>query len=75
MIVGMTEPLITQSLKDKHAEIHGRVAAHQSEIAQAKHDLAHINTSIILFTDPEQQRARYIVSHGFFVVREQRMSV
>ena len=62
----MAEPLIIQSLKDKRAEIHGRIAAYQAEIAQAKHDLAHINASIRLFTDPDHQRARYMVSHGFF---------
>ncbi|RIJ32723.1 hypothetical protein [Henriciella mobilis] len=62
----MTEPLIIQSLKDKRAEIHGRITAYQAQIAQAKHDLAHINASIRLFTDPEHQRARYMVSHGFF---------
>jgi hypothetical protein len=26
----------------------------------------HINAAIRLFTDPEQQRARFLVSHGFF---------
>ena len=62
----MAEPLIVQSLKDKRAEIHGRIAAYQAQIAQAKHDLAHINASIRLFTDPDHQRARYMVSHGFF---------
>ncbi|WP_425408171.1 hypothetical protein [Hyphococcus sp.] len=62
----MTEPMIIQSLKDKRAEINGRIAAYQAQIAQAKHDLAHINASIRLFTDPEHQRARYMVSHGFF---------
>lgn len=62
----MSEPLVIQSLKDKRAEIHGRIAAYQAQIAQAKHDLAHINASIRLFTDPEHQRARYMVSHGFF---------
>jgi hypothetical protein len=62
----MAEPLVIQSLKDKRGEIHGRIAACQAQIAQAKHDLAHINASIRLFTDPEHQRARYIVSHGFF---------
>ena len=62
----MAEPLIIQSLKDKRAEIHGRIAAYQAQIAQAKHDLAHINASIRLFTDPDHQRARYMVSHGFF---------
>ena len=62
----MAEPLVIQSLKDKRGEIHGRIAAYQAQIAQAKHDLAHINASIRLFTDPEHQRARYMVSHGFF---------
>ena len=62
----MAEPLVIQSLKDKRAEINGRIAAYQAQIAQAKHDLAHINAAIRLFTDPEQQRARYMVSHGFF---------
>jgi hypothetical protein len=62
----MTEPLVIQSLKDKRAEIHGRISAYQAQIAQAKHDLAHVNAAIRLFTDPEHQRARYMVSHGFF---------
>ena len=62
----MTELLVIQSLKDKRAEIHGRIVAYQAQIAQAKHDLAHVNASIRLFTDPEHQRARYMVSHGFF---------
>jgi hypothetical protein len=62
----MTELLVVQSLKDKRAEIHGRITAYQAHIEQAKHDLAHINASIRLFTDPDQQRARYMVSHGFF---------
>ena len=38
-------------VKDKRAEIHGRITAYQAQIAQAKHDLAHINASIRLFTD------------------------
>lgn len=62
----MAELLVIQSLKEKRAEINGRIAAYQAQIAQAKHDLAHINASIRLFTDPEHQRARYMVSHGFF---------
>ena len=66
MMVGMPESMIIQSLKDKRAEINGRIAAYQAQIAQAKHDLTHINASIRLFTDPEHQRARYMVSHGFF---------
>lgn len=62
----MPESMIIQSLKDKRAEVNGRIAAYQAQIAQAKYDLAHINASIRLFTDPECQRARYMVSHGFF---------
>lgn len=61
----MTEPLVIQTLKDKRAEIHGRIAAYQAQIAQAKHDLAHINASIRLFR-PRASAARYTVSHGFF---------
>lgn len=49
----MAELLVIQSLKDKRAEILGRVAAYQAQIAQAKHDLAHINATIRLFTTPE----------------------
>lgn len=62
----MAEPLVIQTLKEKRAEILGRVAAYEAQIAAAKHDLAHINATIRLFTEPEKQRARYMVSHGFF---------
>ena len=62
----MVEPLVIQTLKQKRAEISGVIAAYLAKIAQAKHDLAHINASINLFQGGEQERARYIVSHGFF---------
>lgn len=62
----MSEPLVIQSLQEKRAEILGRIAAYQAQIARAQHDLAHINAAIRLFAEPEQQRARYLVSHGFF---------
>src|SRR6185503_11208545 len=62
----MDEPLITKALQDKRAEIHGRITAYEAQIAQAKHDLAHVNATLRLFTDVEKQRARYVVSHGFF---------
>jgi hypothetical protein len=39
---------------------------YQTKIAQAQHDLAHINAVIRLVEDGEQERDRYIVSHGFF---------
>ena len=63
---GMAEALIIQTLKDKRAEINGRIAAYLAQIAEAKHDLAHINASIRLFSEPDRQRATYMVSHGFF---------
>ena len=62
----MQEPLVIQTLKQKRAEISGAIAAYQARIAQARHDLAHINASIRLFEGGETNRARYIVSHGFF---------
>ncbi|MEO1723605.1 MAG: hypothetical protein AAFR84_14510 [Pseudomonadota bacterium] len=62
----MAEPLVIQTLKDKRAEILGRIQAYEAQIAAAKHDLAHVNATIRLFTEPEKQRARYMVSHGFF---------
>ena len=62
----MGEPLVIQTLKDKRAEILGRISAYEAQIAQARHDLAHVNATIRLFTEPEKQRARYMVSHGFF---------
>ena len=60
----MDEPLIIKALQDKRAEIHGRITAYEAQIAQAKHDLAHVNATLRLFTDVEKQRARYVVSHG-----------
>ena len=62
----MGEALVIQSLKNKRAEIHGRITAYEARIAQARHDLAHVNATIRLFTEPEHPRARYMVSHGFF---------
>lgn len=62
----MADLLVVQTLKQKRAEISGVIAAYLARIAQAKHDLAHINASIRLFEGGEQERAQYIVSHGFF---------
>jgi len=63
---GMAEPLIIQTLTQKRAEILGQIKAYETQIAHAKHDLAHVNATIELFAAPERRRARYIVSHGFF---------
>jgi hypothetical protein len=62
----MADPLIIKALQDKRAEVHGQINAYQAQIAAAKHDLAHINAAIRLFTDEDGQRVRYLVSHGFF---------
>lgn len=63
---GMAELLIVQTLTAKRAEILGRIRAYEAQIAQAKHDLAHVNATIEMFAAPEKQRVRYMVSHGFF---------
>ena len=55
-----------QTLTQKRAEILGQIKAYEAQIAQAKHDLAHVNATIELFAAPERQRVRYMVSHGFF---------
>ena len=62
----MAEPLVIHTLEEKRAEILGRISAYEAQIAAAKHDLAHVNATIRLSTEPEKQRARYMVSHGFF---------
>jgi hypothetical protein len=62
----MADPLVVQSLREMRAEILGRIATYEAQIAQAKHDLAHLNATLRLFTEPDKQRARYLVSHGFF---------
>lgn len=62
----MSEPLIVQTLKQKRAGILGQIRAYEAQIAHARHDLAHVNATIELLEAPERQRARYIVSHGFF---------
>jgi hypothetical protein len=62
----MADPLIIPMLEKKRSDITGAIAAYQAQIAQARHDLAHINASIRLFESGERQRGRYIVSHGFF---------
>jgi len=62
----MSEPLVIQTLTQKRAEILGRIRAYEAQISHAKHDLAHLNATMELFAAPERQRARYMVSHGFF---------
>ena len=44
--MGMSGALVIQSLKDKRSEIHGQIAAYEAQIAQARHDLAHVSPSL-----------------------------
>lgn len=62
----MNDPLVIQTLTAKRAEILGQIKAYEAQIAHAKHDLAHLNATMELFAAPERQRARHLVSHGFF---------
>ncbi|WP_112323731.1 hypothetical protein [Oceanibium sediminis] len=48
------------------AEFLGQIKAYEAQIAAGKQDLAHVNATVELFAAPERQRARYIVSHGFY---------
>lgn len=60
----MSDPLVM--LTQKRAGILGQIKTCEAQIAQAKHDLAHVNATIQLFAAPARRRARYMVSHGFF---------
>ena len=62
----MADPVVVQCLREKRAEILGRISAYEAQITRAKHDVTHINATLRLFTEPEKQRARHLVSHGFF---------
>ena len=53
-------------MTQKRAEILSRIKAYEAQVAEAKHDLAHVNATIERFAAPERQRARYMVCHGFF---------
>ncbi|KMK67256.1 hypothetical protein IMCC21224_112123 [Puniceibacterium sp. IMCC21224] len=60
--------LVTQTLERKRAEIIGAIKKHEAQIAQAKHDLAHINATLKIIGEP--QGRGYIVSQGFFAKGE-----
>ncbi len=62
----MADPLVVQSPRELRAETLGRIAAHEAQIARARHDLAHLTAALRLFTEPDEQRARSLVGHGFF---------
>lgn len=60
--------LVTHTLERKRAEIIGSIKKHEAQIAQAKHDLAHINATLKIIGEP--QGRGYIVSQGFFAKGE-----
>lgn len=60
--------LVLQTLTRKRAEIVGAIKKHEAQIAQAKHDLAHINATLKIIGEP--QGRGYIVSQGFFAKGE-----
>ncbi|WP_187428409.1 hypothetical protein ROLI_043190 [Roseobacter fucihabitans] len=45
--------LATQTLERKQAEIIGAIKKHEAQIAQAKHDLAHINATLKIIGEPQ----------------------
>ena len=58
----MSEPLVIQTLTQKRAEILGRIRAYEAQIAQAKHDLAHLNATMELFAAPGHSALRSTVA-------------
>jgi len=66
----MAEMLVVQTLSENRAEILGQIKTYEAQIALAKHDLAHVNATIELFSAPARRRACYIVSHGVFTKGE-----
>ncbi len=61
--------LLLSQLARKRAEIAGAIKKHEASIAQAKHDLAHINATINILEGSDGSRT-YIVSQGFFAKGE-----
>ncbi|TRD14536.1 hypothetical protein [Palleronia caenipelagi] len=62
--------LVIQTLNRKRAEILGAIKRHEAQIAQAKHDLAHINATLKILDGPSDGSRAYIVSQGFFAKGE-----
>lgn len=61
--------LVLQTQERKRAEIIGAIKRHEASIAQAKHDLAHVNAAIKILEGADSSRA-CIVSQGFFAKGE-----
>lgn len=59
---------VLEGLTRKRSEILGAIEAYEAKIAQAKHDLAHVNSTIRMFeADSDPQRdVIYMAARGFF---------
>lgn len=62
--------LVLQTLARKRAEILGAIRKHETAIAQAKHDLAHVSATMKILEGSEANRRAYVVSQGFFAKGE-----
>lgn len=62
--------LVIQTLTRKRAEIIGAIKKHEAQIAQAKHDLAHVNATLKILDGSNSGNRAYIVSQGFFAKGE-----
>lgn len=57
---------VLSGLQRKQREILGAIRAYAAQIAQAKHDLAHINAAIKIMEGSPENRRAYIAGRGFF---------
>jgi hypothetical protein len=62
--------LVLHTLSGKRAEIVGAIRKHEVAIAQAKHDLAHVNATIKILEGSGAGRRTYIAAQGFFAKGE-----
>ena len=62
----MADRYALQELTRKQREILGAIKAYEAQIIQAKHDLAHVNTTIKILEGSEHNKRAYIVGRGFF---------
>lgn len=53
-------------LNRKRKEIMGAIRAYEAQIAQAKHDLAHITAAIKILEGSDANKRTYIAGRGFF---------
>lgn len=58
--------IVLGGLKRKQREILGAIRAYEAQIAQAKHDLAHINAAMKIMEGSRGNKRAYIAGRGFF---------